>query len=178
MTFRNAVEFACSYVAMHLKHRLITRGDDQPYLLRHYLRRHSEHFKKLPGLYLHCFLASDDEDELHNHPFQWSLSLILSGGYFEDRVVWWNRSWKPGDPGEPMEIQRKEIKPFRLNFIRANDYHRVDLRDGRAWTLFLAGPRTQDWGFLDPETGEFLQWEAHIRRRGEKTQSDRFRAVG
>ena len=75
------------------------------------------------------------------------------------------------EPG--VATERREIKPFRLNFIRANDFHRVELRGRTAQTLFLAGPRTQDWGFLDPKTGEYLPWKVHMQLRGQTTESER-----
>lgn len=136
--------------------RVIWRDDDSPYLLRGYVvgGRH-ERPRRLPfAIYLHRFMASDGAEELHNHPWKWALSLILSGGYVEERLY---RGWWPGAMLEG--IRRKTYKPGRFNFIRANDFHRVDLRDGECWTIFLAGPRTQDWGFLrrgDLKT--FIPW--------------------
>lgn len=84
------------------------------------------------GLYIHRFVASDPLRGLHDHPWSWSVSLILVGGYREVR---------PGGV--------RCLKPFRFNVIRGNDFHRVLLNDGeQAWTLFFHGPRTKGWGFL------------------------------
>lgn len=87
---------ACEWIAARLRLRTITREDGRPYLLRHYIQRHLEKYPRVPGLYLHCFMSSDDPVECHNHPFLWSLSLILTGGYYEDRVI---EKWE--GPPEP-----------------------------------------------------------------------------
>lgn len=90
-----------------------------------------------PELYLHKICRSDDPTRgLHNHPWRWAISLILWRGYFEWRGTSWGR-W------------RRRLFPLQINFLRGDDYHRVDLIDGRpAWTLFLVGPRVKGWGFL------------------------------
>jgi hypothetical protein len=110
-------------------------------------------------VFLHRFLASDDDDALHNHPWDWAVSLILAGGYREQRLgpdqVVWERNFMPG----------------RLNFLRANSFHRVDLLEDDCWTLFITGPKAQSWGFLDLATREFLPWREHIRRRDDRLAS-------
>lgn len=100
------------------------------------------------GLFLHRFHSSDRGDQLHDHPWAWGLSLVLSGGYSEERR-------QPDGT-----VARTEKRPGSLNLIRGTDFHRVDLLDERrgAWTLFLVGPRTKDWGFWDRVTGRFTDW--------------------
>jgi hypothetical protein len=92
------------------------------------------------GLYLHNFHRSDDDGELHNHPFKWSVSFVLVGGYSEER-----RLFDPAT-GESTVIRRR-VRPWSLNWIFASTFHRVDLVAGEAWSLFLVGPLVQDWGF-------------------------------
>ncbi len=165
------VTSVCEWVARRLKLRTITREDRKPYLLRHYIQRHLDDHPWVPGLYLHCFVSSDDPHILHNHPFKWSLSLILTGGYEEERM---EEEWIGSPYSQPhVTVRRRKVRPFTLNFIRANDFHRVDLAKTKAWTLFLAGPRVQDWGFLDPGTGRYTPWRQYVRERGETTESDR-----
>lgn len=117
----------------------IIRTDGDPYLIRFYIKYN----RLLPGIYLHKFLRSDKDRELHNHPWKWSFSLLLTEGYLEER---WN--------GE--RVEKLERKAGTINIIRANDFHRVELLDVGPWTLFISGPETQDWGFMNPETGVYI----------------------
>ena len=86
------------------------------------------------SLYLHRFHRSDEDGELHSHPFEWSVALILAGGYREERRVTMSYPWK---------IVKRDVKPWTLNFIRHDTFHRVDLLEHDAWSLFLVGPKTK-----------------------------------
>lgn len=44
--------------------------------------------------------------------------------------------------------------------LTAADYHRVTELRGDVWTLFVAGPSAQEWGFLDG--GTFTPWRKYI----------------
>lgn len=81
-------------------------------------------------LYLHRFVASDS-DGIHDHPFLYSVSVILAGWYWEDR-------WA-----------RRYLRRW-VNFIGPNDMHRVVLpTNGRdVWTLFMHSARVKPWGFF------------------------------
>lgn len=131
--------------------KVIGRHND-PYLRRFYLAGTPKSW----GLFLHNFVRSDAAEEgLHDHPFDWSISFVLVAGYWELRLV---------DRAKlPMSTIRRRVRPFTLNFIRGTDFHRVMLPrslDGelQAWTLFLHGPRTKGWGFLNPDTGGFQKF--------------------
>ncbi len=122
-----------------------------PYLLRLYV------FKKwrerLPGLFLHYFYRSDADRDLHNHPWDWAVSLILRGGYYE------HTGW---------DID--EYPPGSTNMLLSNSFHRVELLDERAgcWSLFVAGPREKRlWGFSNEETGEFVPAKVYHARSAE-----------
>jgi hypothetical protein len=114
------------------------------------------------GLYVHRFHASDDASHLHSHPWKWSLSLVLSSGYVEER-----RTSIPLRNGARVVhgVAARRVRPFAFNFIRQDDYHRVDLIGGRpALTLFLVGPKTPDssWYFWDRQTGEETPWREFV----------------
>ncbi len=102
------------------------------------------------GLYMHQFHRSDDAGECHNHPFKFAISLILAGGYHEERrdrrglVV--TRTYRPGN----------------LNFLWADSYHRVDLLEDDCWSLFLVGPKVQSWGFWNRHTRRETPWREFI----------------
>jgi hypothetical protein len=166
MRAEDLVRRACETFARKLPTWIITVAEDDPYLARHYL------FKKdwipatlkpllwwVPSVFVHEFKRGDSDREYHNHPWKFSFSMILAGGYTEERLV-------PKFDGG-YHIVTRTYRPGMLNTIRANDYHRVGLLDGKTtWTLFVAGERTGDlWGFMDVNTREFMTWKEHLRRR-------------
>lgn len=138
---------------------IMGRNGKTPYLTRYFLFRHStategmdRHDNPPPwGLYLHHFHRSDDDSALHNHPWKWAVSLILKGGYSEERRV--------GD-----RVIRRKLEPGDLNILTDKDFHRADLLDtkGGAWSLFLVGPITQSWGFWDRHTKRFTKWKIFL----------------
>ena len=128
------IEHLLYRVSNHLPCRIIDGEQGEPYLERYYLFG-------IRGwhAYLHRFVDSDPDRGLHDHPWGRALSLVLAGGYDEIRFA---------DAGQTSTIIRT-IRPWRLNRLRGEDYHRVVLRAGRpAWTLFMHGPRVKGWGFL------------------------------
>lgn len=135
---------------------VITNDGGEPYLLRVYLLRVLR--SVLPGVFLHRFFRSDGDRELHNHPWPWAVALILSGGYREERLH------RPSD-----SVRTRVVRPGRLNFIRGDTFHRIELLDPErgCWTLFVAAPRkagSKSWGFLDVKTGEFETNDARDAR--------------
>jgi hypothetical protein len=98
----------------------------KPYMERSYLGT----FMGL-RLYLHRFLACDEEG-VHDHPFLYSVSLILAGWYYEDR---WAR-----------RIARRWF-----NYIGPNTFHRVVIPEHAThdiWSLFIHTERCKPWGVL------------------------------
>ncbi len=104
------------------------------------------------GIFLHRFHRGDDGDELHNHPWGWSVSIILAGGYFEERR-------------HGLDVHSHEYRPGSINVLRADTFHRVDLRESDCWSLFVAGPKVQGWGFWDRTNGMFTPWRRYIVER-------------
>lgn len=121
----------------------------------------------LPGLRVHHIALSDQDRELHDHPFDF-VSFIVSGGYIEHtpqgRFV-----RKPGD--------------FVVR--RAEDTHRIELRkqalryeDGKcvekievpAWTIVLRGPYRRDWGFIT-RPGVWIMWKDFMRLKNQAPKS-------
>lgn len=114
------------------------------------------------GLYLHRFHRSDDDTALHNHPWRWAASLILAGGYREERRKVEQTEDRVGRP--PGEIEAFDYKPGDVNVLTSETFHRVDLYEGDAWSLFLTGPKFAGWGFWERETGIFTPWREFIAR--------------
>lgn len=145
----------CEKIArtLRLEKRVIYRKGNEPYLTRYYILRKPRPW--LPSIYLHCFHASDEDMELHNHPWSRSVSLILSGSYREE--------YRKGN-----EVRERVLSPGKLNYIRADDFHRVDLLSKNVWTLFISGSKVQEWGFWNRNTDEYVSWKEHERRKKER----------
>lgn len=150
----------CSWLARRMPAYQIDRSGGK-YLTRYYLvgRRRGASREWPVNLYLHQFHA-DDEKHLHNHPWAWAVSLMLAGGYNEERRG-------PGD-----RLVSRLVRPFQVNMIRGDDFHRVELVTEDAWTLFLAGPRRQSWGFWDPVTGDTIDWRDDPTARANDERRD------
>lgn len=103
--------------------------DGSLYLKRVYL---------LPAVYLHMIAQADSDRHLHDHPWAWAWSLILRGGYVEERP------WAADAEGWPW----RRLVPGDTNLLRSHNYHRIVTVEPNTWTLFVTGPRTKSWGFL------------------------------
>ena len=116
---------------------VVIGGTERPYLKRwHVIPRN-----RLFNVYLHQFLRSDDDRALHTHPWA-NASCLLRGRYLEHLAS-----------GRVVE-RRQGRWVVRLSGRIA---HRIELHDGLVWTLFLTGPRYQEWGFLCPKG--FVHWK-------------------
>jgi len=142
---------------------LIEGPDHTPYLLRTYLTPKRSGDSWWPGIFLHRFFRSDADRWPHNHPWGSSVSLILTNGYVENR---WDFKLKA--------FRKILRRPLRLNFIKANDFHRVDLIDieNGCWTLFFAFKRAQNWGFLDLEKGDVVPWQDWLAKGSDGLDND------
>ena len=170
-------------VSSRLPERIITgRNAADVYLRRFYIcgpidrpdnywPKPKERLAWLPfTIFLHFFERGDDDRALHNHPWEWCLSWILSGGYWEAyRVLW---SWTPEK--KHYDVLTHLVKPGKFNFFRANHFHHVTLRDGgrkKCWTLFIAGPRVQSWGFWNQVTHEYKDWRTFLEEKANAKQN-------
>jgi hypothetical protein len=106
-----------------------------PYLERYFVAGWNPITRqKGPAIFLHHFVASDAAGEIHSHPWGWSMSVILVGGYREERC----------SDGQTV---CKDYRPGDVNVISANDRHRIDLLGRDCWTLFMAGSFDAPWQF-------------------------------
>ncbi len=98
-------------------------------------------------VYLHHFERPDEDRALHNHPWPWAVSLILTGGYLEERQGFASYALS----------RRRWLRAGSLNVLRGDTFHRVAELDGETWTLFVVGRKHQAWGFDVPGRG-FVPW--------------------
>lgn len=94
-----------------------------------------------PGrLMLHHIHRADNDRHLHNHPWALSHSFILHGGYTEERLT--------GDGHHFKDDFALYYEAGSMNTLTSRDFHRIVRVQPDTWTLFLAGERCQNWGFL------------------------------
>jgi hypothetical protein len=121
------------------------KRDGKPYLNRWWLLPKD----KYPiNIYLHQFLSSDPDKELHDHPW-WSVSFLLKGELEE--------LYNGGAYGNA--IWRKIL--LLLPYLRRSRHsHRMLLKSESAWTIFITGKEWRPWGFWTEdgwvESSEFL----------------------
>ena len=109
------------------------------------------------NLYLHRFFRGDSDEAPHSHPWPWSVSLVLWGGYTEERLI---------EVDGIKYLKTRRIWPLTLNVFRPGDYHRVvKLRGSQTWTLFLTGLKSESWGFWVFGRGH-VEWRARLKERG------------
>lgn len=129
-------------IAQARKADLVIGEVQDPYLLRWYIIPRNQYF----NMYLHCFMRSDDDRALHDHPW-WSLSLLLKGYCFEHTIA---------DGGIHT---RRPIASGKWRLRSARFAHRIEVHPrNEAWTLFITGPNIREWGFHCPTKG-WVHWE-------------------
>lgn len=142
----------CEWLAKRLPSFTIPTPDGEPYLTRYYLFGAD---RKWGNIFLHHFHSSDKDMApsgtyyLHNHPWPWSFSIILVGGYVEERR-------RPDDA-----LEERTYLPGSINMLTDKDFHRVDLIGKDGWSLFFTGWRSdkRSWGFWDRVTKEYLDFK-------------------
>jgi hypothetical protein len=93
---------------------------------------------------IHHIKRADDGRELHDHPFDYR-TIILHGWYKEENVFGEQALRWPGE----------------TRASRAQTFHRIaNVSEGGVWTLFIMGPRINDWGFL--VAGRKVYWKTYL----------------
>lgn len=146
------VRTVCERAARGRSHKTFYGSDGSEYLTRYVLL---DALGAGGGwkLLLHHFHRDDEDRELHNHPWRVGVSLMLVGGYCEER--------REGD-----DTVFHDVHPGDLNVIWPDTFHRVTLLGEDGWSVILVGPKVQEWGFWDRATGVFRPWRDFIRAKG------------
>lgn len=145
---------------------VVGAGGEKIYLQRWWIIPRNRFF----NIYLHHFLASDDDRALHDHPFV-NLSILLDGCYFEHSI-------QAG--GVHSKKLRAAGKFSGVKFRLPQTAHRIELinDDSNIYTLgpiitenklscvtlFITGPRMREWGFHCPNG--WRHWKEFTRRIG------------
>lgn len=122
-------------------------------------------------VYLHRFWSTDSE--LHNHPWHWSFSIVLWGGYDEVYFDLRERLCRDGLPLgdgvlEPSPKHKRHVRWF--NWIGRERFHQITKLHPRLGigpiTLFVSGPaHGGSWGFWVPGRGVV----PHLNRKQERS---------
>ena len=124
-------------------------------------------------LYLHRIYRPDSDRLIHNHPWRFSVSFILSGGYIEERLREVERiDVNTGEKYPDYWIEKRHVRPFTFNVFTQKSAHRITHLNGPVYTLFFAGPKVQSWGFFELIYGlrrnvlTFQTWRDRFIERG------------
>lgn len=101
---------------------------------------------------LHHWLAPDDDRAMHDHPW-WFLTMCLRGGYVDHSPS--------GDD---------HLRPGSIRYRPAEHQHTVFPDPGGAWTIFVTGPKSRDWGFW--VAGRFRKANKYFARYGHHPCAD------
>ncbi len=152
---------AAAHIAGHS--RVIPgRNDGDAYLLRFWLTPpelgNDQGFESGDSVLLHVFARGDDDQALHDHPWDFQ-TTILSGGYWEHlpSTEWMNAhgvdgvmGWNDLAPGPAWNERREFRRAGQTVHRHALQLHCVgEVLPGTA-TLVRTGERWRDWGFHPP----------------------------
>jgi len=101
------------------------------------------------NIYLHEITKSDEDRAGHTHPWN-NTSYLIEGEYVE--VVYSRQTpWA--------ELDRFHRKAGDIVERTADHCHRLIVPEGgRAVSLFITGPKIQEWGFWCAEGERFVHW--------------------
>jgi hypothetical protein len=148
------------------------RQDTDAYLARYWLTppvKDEDGYSSSGSIVLHQFIRGDDDGALHNHPYDFT-TTILHGGY--DEVVGDLRIFLPD--GKQMPDGLEILGPFEKDWAtiprrvgdqvrkRSHEIHMATNPLPDTWTLVQTGPRVRDWGFYPPGK-PFVPWRQFVQ---------------
>lgn len=143
-----------------------TRDRSGPYMLRMWLsppvlKRDGgrERFHAGGADLLHYFFRGDDDQALHDHPFDFE-TVILAGGYIEHLPP---ASWDPNSLLGPAWDEHTVMRvPGDRVSHAATDLHCVGQVEPGTFTRFRAGRTIRPWGFHPPGR-EWINADDYLR---------------
>lgn len=123
----------CNQSVWELQH-----PDGSPYLTRSVLAGDDAletHTGAPYSVFHHRIHTPDADRHCHDHPWIWSVALVLTGGYTERRDIGGSYNFRSYGVGD-------------LNVLRPGDYHSIIDVLPDTTTLFVCGREARRWGFL------------------------------
>lgn len=117
--------------------------------------------RNCPSVVVHRIHRSDSAEFLHNHPWRWALSVVLVGGYREYRVR-----------GDGVAVECRDRRRFTINFIRAGQFHRIELIDAETWTFVIRGRRFREWAYRSASGGDTILWRGYLDATRSKSDGE------
>lgn len=153
----------------HYDIKKVIDGQEVVYLRRFFIWRPKDKSKG-GSVFLHHIINSDDDPDPHDHPFDFT-SLILWGGYSDERWWWWDMSGCKTWDGKDLPSHRfgpiyDNVRPLSVVHRKAEHIHRVRLHTDfycepkSAWTLVFTGPYRREWNFVT-KLG-FVHWRKYM----------------
>lgn len=137
------------------KRTILDKNNNDPYLHRYYVFLKDRDEKFPCNVFVHHFVKSDDENNLHDHPWDY-ITCILSGGYWEHMFVDSSTLGSvSGGENSGKSLARFWRNPGHIQYKSKDHLHRVQLPcDSKAtqsntWTLFVPLKREKSWGFFE-----------------------------
>lgn len=108
------------------------------------------------SLLIHWIVQPDDDLALHDHPWDFT-STILQGGYYEEmpHLRWTENDQRVLGPILPHRCELRSHGSARS--VRSTDLHRISrllapgqMEGGGTWTMVRTSRRVRAWGFHPP----------------------------
>ncbi len=134
------------------------RNDSDVYLVRFWLsaaiRRSAsdggEAIESGESLLLHYFARGDDDQALHDHPWDFRTTILI-GGYREHLPpLDWMPTTVDGALGPQWDLRHEYRRAGETLGHLSTDLHCVTAVTPNTWTLVRTGPRVRPWGFHPP----------------------------
>lgn len=171
---------AIERIRLGFYHAIPTRNRDELYLLRVWLNRPNilpeadqidgNPFDSGNSTLLHFFARGDDDESLHDHPWDFRTE-ILSGGYQEHLPP---DDWTPtrcidgrivSSPGPSWDTNIAIRSQGSLIYHNAEDLHCVGrVLPGHTWTLVTTRHKRRSWGFHPPGRA-WIPWRTYLNER-------------
>ena len=111
------------------------------YLRRYYVSPKDRYAEYGVRKMVHYFATGDLDKRLHNHPWNWATSVILQGGYTEQRLTGFSEG--------AVHTTEHVYRPGDINRLSGTDFHRITDVLPHTFTFFMNGPARRPWGFLN-----------------------------
>lgn len=121
----------------------------------------------LPSIRVHHIMRADDDDHLHDHPWN-ARTIVLHNWYEEERP---GDIWQQGESyrvvDNPTKFEPREVFMRRAGYtgrVLFGQYHRIsEVAQGGVFTLWFTWDYRGTWGFL--VDGKKVPWRTYLQAK-------------